>query len=189
MNNTSASPRPAPSISHATKHITRPDFDPAPGEDGSSRLALELAIGLRPAAEVADAYGLSASEVAHRLRDDKAFASQVMDLKRAWRSSLSAKDRVRMKSEVMVEDALPFLWKLLTNPEVHPGVRLDLHKHLTRLADVEPKPQAQEGGSRFSVTINLPRQDPVEVSVNTNEVQRERAAIETISPDDYEVGD
>jgi hypothetical protein len=55
----------------------------------------------------------------------------------------------------MVEDALPDMWHLLANAEVHPNVRLDVHKHLSKLADVEPKKDAPEVGPQFTLTLNL----------------------------------
>lgn len=144
--------------------ITRPTHLHAPGEDSSARLALDLAMRLKSAAEVADDYGITAQELAHRLRTDKQFASMVRDLRQQWQSPMNATERVRAKAAVMSEDGLVTLWNVLQNTEVHPGTRLDVHRHLSKLADVEPRPAAGPLGSRFSVTIMLPGSDiPLEV--------------------------
>lgn len=143
-------------ISQYLQPLTMPSRFPSPGDTGSSRLAFDLATQMRPAADIASDYGMTSQELITRLKTDRQLQLQVSELKRIWNSPLSAAERVRLKTAVMVEDGLTDLWRLMTNSDTAPAVRVDIHRHLAKLADVEPKKDPIEQGSRFSVTINLP---------------------------------
>jgi hypothetical protein len=134
-------------------------------------MALELALRIKPASQIAEEYGISNTELAHRLKHDAAFKQQFLDLLDEWQHPLAAADRVRLKAAALAEDGLVELWGLFSNPDVNPSIKLDVHKHLSKLADVEPKRDASEQGSRFSVTINLPNVDPMEVVANVPRVE------------------
>lgn len=151
------------------QQLTRPSHLPSPGADSSARLALEIAMKIKPAAQVADEYGLTPQELAHRLKTDKQLRLQVAEYAAIWNSPMHAKERVRIKAACMAEDALMDVWAILTNGELNPSVRLDAHKHLTKLADVEPRREGAEGGSRFSVTINLPGREEMVISAGTDD--------------------
>jgi len=147
------------------QQFTKPSRWPSPGSDDSSRLALDLAMGIKPVAALLDDYGLSAAQMRQRMADPN-YQAQIREYRRIWSSPMNAAERVRIKTAVMVEDGLTDLWQIMTNAEMNPSVRLDAHKHLTRLADVEPQRSADAGGSRFSVTINLPGQEQMVVEAN-----------------------
>ena len=136
-----------------------------PAMDTSARLAVDLAMGIKTPAEVAQDYGLTPADLKLRLSKDKQLQHQVRELRQMWNDPTNVTERVRVKAGAMVEDALMDLWHMMTNPENHPGTRLDVHRHLSKLADVEPKRDATDAqGSRFSVIINLPGQsEPMRV--------------------------
>ncbi len=160
-----------------TKKVTRPSKLPAPGNDASARLALELAMNIKSPAAIAAEYGLSTSELSRRLKSEPQLAGQVTEYRKVWNHPMNAAERVRIKTAVLVEDGLPDLWALFTNTENNPNMRLDVHKHLTKLADVEPKREADNDiGSRFNVTIVLPGAEPMEIHAATGAEPIEHAA-------------
>jgi hypothetical protein len=120
-------------------------------------------MGIKPADQVARDYGLEPSELAARLRSDTAFQAQVKEYKQVWLHPSNAAERVRIKTAVLAEDGLVDLWAIFVNPEVNPATRLEVHKHVTKLADVEPRREGEAMGSRFSVTIVLPGEEPMKV--------------------------
>lgn len=138
---------------------------PMPGSDSSARLALDLAMRVKTADVVAESYGLTRGDLLHRLRTDKQFAMQVKAYKEVWHNPMNAVERTRIKAAVLAEDGLVDVWRLFLDTDVHPSIRLDSYKHICKLGDVEPKAVGADGGggTRFSVTINLPNCDPMEV--------------------------
>jgi hypothetical protein len=118
-------------------------------------------MNIRPTRDVAADYGLTERELAARIRNDRQFRQQIASYKAVWDAPTNARQRIQVKSAVLVEDALPALWNIMTDPDMHPSVRLDTHKHLAKLADVEPVPKDAGGpmGGGFSVVINLPGED------------------------------
>ena len=151
-------------MTRLTQQLTRPSRFPSPGHDASSRLALELAMRIKPAGAVADEYGIPRAELVRRLKTDKAFQAQIAEYQQIWLHPTNAAERVRIKSAVLAEDGLHALWDIFMDRDINPGIRLDCHKHLAKLADVEPRRAAEDAqGSRFAVTINLPNVDPMEV--------------------------
>ena len=152
-----------------TQQLSSPSRWPSPGADSSSRLALELAMSIKPVKSICEEYDIKPSELKVRLKTDAQLRLQVNEYAQIWNHPMNAKERVQIKSAVMAEDGLMDIWKIFTNPEGNPAVRLDCHRHLTKLADVEPKRDAAEQGSRFSVTINLPGEsEPMRVVAQPN---------------------
>lgn len=135
--------------------MTVPSLIPAPNSSSSARLAFELATGIKAMPQILTEFGMQAHEVQHLLRNDTQFANQVKEIQAYWNSSLSTKERVGFKTAIMAEDGLLELWGIFMNQEVHPNVRLDIHKYLAKLGALEPKPEQQQDGPRFTLTLNL----------------------------------
>lgn len=123
--------------------------------DVDSRLAVELALKLRPVAEVLTTYGVSRSQLAKKLRDPL-FKAMVRQAKRLWASDLSVKERIRLKSQILVEDSILEIFSILHNQDHAIPARLDAFKQLARVAEVD-QPERGKGdtGNRFTVSINL----------------------------------
>jgi len=145
------------------QQFSRPSRWPSPGENASSRLALDLAMGIKTPKAIAEDYGLQPQELVQRLQNDRNFSRQVSEYRNVWLHPMNAAERVRIKAAVLAEDGLLEVWRILVSDDINPSVRLDAHKHVSRLADVEPKKDLADGGSRFSVTINLPSGEAMQV--------------------------
>lgn len=123
--------------------------------DSDSRLAVELAIQIRPPAEILVAYSLSRKDLVAKLKDPM-FRDMVKQAKNIWSSDLSIKERIRLKSQVLVEDSLLSIFSIVHNADNAIPAKLDAFKQLARVAEVD-SPERGKGseGSRFTVSINL----------------------------------
>lgn len=123
--------------------------------DTDSRLAIEIAVQLRPIAEVLVAYSLSRSELAGKLKNPM-FRDMVKQAKSIWSSDLSIKERIRLKSQILVEDSLLSIFSIVHGSDNAIPAKLDAFKQLARVAEVDAPERAKgEIGSRFTVHINL----------------------------------
>jgi len=123
--------------------------------DTDSRLAVELAVQIRPIPELLQNYGISKKELSRKLKDPL-FRDMVRQAKTLWSSDLSIKERIRLKSQVLVEDSLLQIFGIVHNPENAIPAKLDAFKQLARVAEVDsPERSKSDTGSRFIVSINL----------------------------------
>lgn len=123
--------------------------------DTDSRLAVEVAVQIRPIAEVLVAYSLSRADLVRKLKDPM-FRDMVKQAKSIWSSDLSIKERIRLKSQVLVEDSLLSIFQIIHHTDNAIPAKLDAFKQLARVAEVDT-PERGKGseGSRFTVSINL----------------------------------
>jgi hypothetical protein len=117
-------------------------------------LAAELATKLLPLPEIIKRYDLTPAQLKDLLRDQQ-FRHMVNEFRREWHSPLSARERVRLKSSLAVEDGLIELYRIFKDLDYTPSARLDAFKQLVGLADMQPKKDAVESGPSFSLTLNL----------------------------------
>lgn len=142
--------------------------------DTDSRLAVELAVQLRPTAELLVAYSISRKDLSTKLKDPM-FRDMVKQAKTVWNSDLSIKERIRLKSQVLVEDSLLSIFSIVHHPDNAIPAKLDAFKQLARVAEVD-SPERSKGaeGSRFTVSINLGDTiRPVIIEGDTNASQKE----------------
>lgn len=123
--------------------------------DTDSRLAIEIAVQLRPINEILVAYSTTRSELAAKLKDPM-FRDMVKQAKSIWSSDLSIKERIRLKSQILVEDSLLSIFSIIHGPDNAIPAKLDAFKQLARVAEVD-SPERAKGdiGTRFTVQINL----------------------------------
>lgn len=126
-----------------------------PITDHDSRLAVELAVQISPLPEVLKRHGLTTADLRTKLRDP-AFRHMVKEAKRTWQSDLSVKERIRLKSQVLVEDSLLGLYNIFHDGGMAAPARLDAFKQMARVATVDA-PDKEQGtmGERISININL----------------------------------
>ena len=123
--------------------------------DKDSRLAVELAVQIRPVGELLNAYSISRRELADKLKDPM-FRDMVKQAKTLWNSDLSVKERIRLKSQVLVEDSLLEVFSIVHSPDNAIPAKLDAFKQLARVAEVDSPDRGKgDTGSRFTVSINL----------------------------------
>jgi hypothetical protein len=68
----------------------------------------------------------------------------------------SVKERIRLKSQVLVEDSILEIFSIIHNKDNAIPARLDAFKQLARVAEVDaPDRSNADTGSRFTVSINL----------------------------------
>jgi hypothetical protein len=125
--------------------------------DPQAALAAELAAKLLPVEEILERYSKTPAQL-KQLMADKQFRHMVAEFRREWNSPLSARDRVKVKSALAVEDGILELNRLFYDPDVTPNVRLDAYKQLVQLADMQPKrDDAGPATGGFSISINIPQ--------------------------------
>lgn len=123
--------------------------------DKDSRLAVEVAVQIRPISEVLTAYSISRSDLVRKLKDPM-FRDMVKQAKSIWSSDLSIKERIRLKAQVCVEDSLLEVFGIVHNVDMAVPAKLDAFKQLARVAEVDSPERGKGGdGSRFTVSINL----------------------------------
>ncbi len=132
-----------------------------PDDLSTAALAAELATRLYPVADTLKRFGLTADQLKHLMQDPQ-FRHQITEYRREWESPLSARERVRMKSALAVEDGLVELYRLYHDVTANPQARLDAFKQLVNLADMQPKQNAQAEGSKFTLNITLAGQEKEE---------------------------
>jgi hypothetical protein len=80
----------------------------------------------------------------------------VKQAKSLCNSDLSVKERIRLKSQVLVEDSLLEIFSILHNRDNAIPARLDAFKQLARVGEVDqPERGKGDAGNRFTVSINL----------------------------------
>ena len=100
---------------------------------------------------------------------DIGFRNMVKQFRNDWEAADNVRERVRVKSGVALEDSIINLYKIAHDADVAPAARIEAVKQLATLADANPRKDSVETGSRFSVTINLPGGEPMQVNANAIE--------------------
>ena len=128
-------------------------------------LAAELGAELLPVGEILKRFDLEAGQLRHLLKNDAQLRMMIKDFKREWNSPMSAKDRIKLKALLMVEDNLMELHRIFNQADINPTARMDAFKMMTELSDAKPKKEAPDS-AKFSLTLNLGahRTEPFEIS-------------------------
>lgn len=142
-----------------------------PITDHDSRLAVELAVQISPMADILRRHDLTKEALRVKLRDP-AFRHMVKEAKRVWQSDLSVKERIRLKSQVLVEDSLLGIYEMFNDQTLAAPARLDAFKQMARVATVDA-PDKEQGniGERISININLGEDRKVTLDSNVVDEQ------------------
>lgn len=151
-------------------------------------LAAELATKLLPVPEVMARHGLDAAEM-QRLLADPQFKNMISEFRRDWEAPMSARERVRLKSALAVEDGLVTLYAIFKDIDLTPTARIDAFKQLVGLAEMGPKKDGAESGPAFNLTLNLGgetnAQKTLTIAAATTEAESEADGVFTaFEPDD-----
>lgn len=121
-----------------------------------ARLALELVSGLSSVKDVLDRYGMTELELRQKLATP-GFQALLKETRQAWQSDLNARERVKLKAALLVEDSLMSVFRVANDKDVGVTARLDAFKSLAKIASVdEADKQAGGGAGRFVLNINVP---------------------------------
>ncbi len=131
-------------------------MDPLAIDDMQPKLAAELAAGLLPVADILKRFDLTKTQLKILLHN-AVFVAMVKDMREQWEGASNAKERIRVKAALAVEEGLQDLYNIYINPELNLTARLDAYKQLVVLADAAPKKDAPDAlGPQFSVVFNIP---------------------------------
>lgn len=143
-------------------------------KDMSASLAAELAADIHPQNEIFDRYGLTAEE-GERLLANPIFDDMVDQARKDWHSIKNVKSRVKLKARIAIEEALPTLYKLISDANEPGSARVSAFKELKDIADVVEKTEqgGAEGNRLPSVTIVFGQQtdEPKEMNVQGSKGQ------------------
>ena len=131
-------------------------------------LAAELAVGLLPLPDILKRFDMTSEQLRQLLKVPE-FRGMVSQYKREWHEAANAKERIRLKAAVMVEENLIELHRIFNDIELNPTARMDAFKQMTNLADVQPSKDASASGPRFNLTLNLGNDSPVTIDAEAIE--------------------
>lgn len=125
----------------------------------SATICAELAAGLADAAGIREKYELSTVQW-DRLKVNPVFRSMLKDALIKFQGDIGAPARIKMKAEILLEDSLPILDRIIHDKDGAHGTKLDAVKQLTVLAEKAGggKGGSEKGemtGSGFNVTIQI----------------------------------
>lgn len=122
-----------------------------------SQLAMELAAKLSPTAEIIARYHISKAEFRLKIKSPT-FRKMYQQAKSFWSSDANANQRIRVKSQMLLEDSLLVLYQMVHDPETSPSIKLDATNQLAVLSDAKPRREADtrgDTGGGFTLTLNL----------------------------------
>jgi hypothetical protein len=116
--------------------------------------AAELATQLLPVPEVLKRFNTTSAELVSLLEDPQ-FKHMVQEYRREYNAPLNARERVKLKTSLAVEDGILTLYQMFRDEELGVNARIDAFKQLVGLADMGPKKEGEAQGPAFSLTLNL----------------------------------
>lgn len=118
-------------------------------------LAAELAAGFSDSLTLQKKYGISPAQWA-RMKSNPVFRAMVADAVRTWSGDMNAGQRITKKTEIILEDALPVLDRMVHDTTMLPSTRIEAIKELRALSGRNNKELLPGGGGGgFTLNINL----------------------------------
>lgn len=137
--------------------------------DIDSRLAFDLATQMSELPVILERYSLTAGDLQAKLANP-VFQKIFRDAKALWSSDLSVKERIRLKSQALIEDSLLEMYRIFHDETVAPPARIEAFKTMAKVATVDGADQkGPEAGTRVNITFNIPNVAPMEVQGNVYE--------------------
>lgn len=139
------------------------------------RLIQDVAYGIYPAEELAVRYQLgSVTGLKMWLGAHPAVVAQIQKLRAVHESDGAIQDRLRLKSAHVVEQSLPSMSSIITNPGVPIPQRIDAFKACQRMAGVDGMPAADKTaatGVQFNLVMQFSSGDRKVISTTVVEAQ------------------
>lgn len=122
----------------------------------SPLICTELAAGLSDPKSVCKRYNITPAQW-ERLKVNPAFIGMMKEAEVAFSGDANAGKRITKKAEILLEESLVILHRLMTRPDASPHTILDTVKQLTVLAGRMQKPTeniSAQGGFNVAIHIN-----------------------------------
>lgn len=121
----------------------------------TSALAMEIASGLSEPSDVFARHGISEADAVTLLQSD-AFRNMVKEAEKEWKADANTADRIRLKSQMALEQLLLPTFTMAQDPRVPPASRTDAVKLFERLSGVSKQDSDSSGaGPKFILSINV----------------------------------
>lgn len=122
----------------------------------SPLICMELAAGLSTPEGVREKYNIS-EEQWLRLKGNPTFVNMMKEATLAFAGDMNAGKRIAKKAEVLLEEALPILYRLMSNPEASTATVIDVVKQLKEIAGIGVRGGAAAAavGPGFNVQIEI----------------------------------
>lgn len=122
----------------------------------SPLICMELAAGLSDPESVCDKYSITEAQW-QRLRVNPSFVGMMKEAQAAFTGDINAGKRITKKAEILLEESLPIMHKIMTRTDVSTQAVLDTVKQLSVLAGRTQRQAegAGGGGSGFNVAIHI----------------------------------
>jgi hypothetical protein len=152
------------------------DYPLAIPPDGLVRLATDLAMEARTPAEIFAEWGIGLpgqDPRADAVMENTAFREIYQQIAREWEGVTGTTQRIRLKSALIVEEALPAIHQMITATEGDHRLRLEAFKQLSKMSGVEDEAKKPTDGTEKFV---------VNIRIGGNELARVEADVESASP-------
>ncbi len=136
----------------------------------SPLICMELASGLSTVDGVCAKYDISPEQWL-RLKDNPTFTSMMREMTTAFAGDLNAGKRVVKKAEILLEEALPIMHRLMKSPDASTGTVVDIVKQLKEIAGIGGRYGGQGSGNvgpGFNVQIEIHGTDKKGVTIQGN---------------------
>lgn len=159
-------------------------FDATGALNGSdSRLIWEIVANISPLPDILHRHGLTAQDLKAKLKSAP-FIAAYKEVKAAWHSDLNVQQRIKLKSGLLLEDSLQDLMLIIKDPMMSAANKMEATKQLGQLSQTtNPKPGAGDGGSKFTVKINIGGGDaaPKTVTIDGHAIAGPSADISSVA--------
>lgn len=149
----------------ANTDIVFPGTDTAlPLDALKATIAMELAAGLADSAAVKERYGISEAQWSI-LKRTPVFRNMLKEAIERLGGDTNAGARIKLKSDVLLEDNLPVLDEIANDKDAQSSARIEAIKTMAQLAGRTQKESTQGGGQgAFSLNIIIPGAGAVSVT-------------------------
>lgn len=127
----------------------------AENEQAIRSLAIEMARGINDSDEILERFSLSKEDFEHIARS-RMFQSLLEQAVKEWGSASNTAERVKIKTQALIEEALPAMFAELRDDKHPLSSRADLFGRLARIGALGNAPAgAGNTGDVFKININL----------------------------------
>lgn len=134
----------------------------------SPLICVELAAGLSTPDGVRKKYNIT-EEQWLRLKNNPTFVGMMKEATLTFAGDMNAGKRIVKKAEILLEESLPILHKLMSSPDASSGTVIDVVKQLKEMSGVGRKDaQGGGGGAGFNVNIEIHTTDKKGVVIQGN---------------------